>query len=160
MVVYRDSFSDLFWWWLLTRSLDQQAQWAYHHRASMDEQRYRDLLASNAQLEAKVKELEAAKVRPDPTFTPSGLPAKDLMFRDEYVEAVYNPQPAPQTETTTEPAPENFDSGSGQRWWHGIRVLVIVGAVLSFLVWLVFFKRWGSFDRATPVTVHDRLARR
>ena len=35
-VTYHDPYNSFFWWWLLDRSLDDRAYWAYHHRASMD----------------------------------------------------------------------------------------------------------------------------
>jgi len=60
------------------------------------------------------------------------------MYTDQYVEAVYNPVP-------TRPAP-NPSSG------HALRTLlkiVLIIAVLAFLVWLVFIKRWGG-DAPTP----------
>src|SRR6185436_1237822 len=51
MVTYRDPYNSLFWWWLLDRSLDDRAYWAYHHRYDMDPARYRALVADNQQLE-------------------------------------------------------------------------------------------------------------
>src|SRR6266581_5526879 len=43
-VYYNDPYSSLFWWWLLDRSMDEQAYWAYHHRYDMDPARYDSLM--------------------------------------------------------------------------------------------------------------------
>jgi hypothetical protein len=137
VVVYHDPYNSWFWWWLLAQSLDTRAHWAYHHRYDMDEARYRDLLAKDAQLEARVKQLEAQNVPRDPTYHPQNLDP-DLMYTDQYVEAVYNP-------VATRPAPS---PSSG----HALRTLLTIAliiAVLAFLVWLVFIKRWGG-DVPTP----------
>jgi hypothetical protein len=130
-VVYHDPYSSFFWWWLLAQSLDQRAAWAYNHRADMDPQRYQDLLSKDRQLEARVRQLEQQKTPRDPTYSPTGLDP-DLMYSDDYVDAVYNPQ--------LDPA----------YFAKGLRVLfagLAVVALLAFLIWLVFFKRWGaSYD--------------
>src|SRR5437867_9501651 len=36
VVIYRDPYDSFFWWWLLDRTLDERAWWAYHHRYDMD----------------------------------------------------------------------------------------------------------------------------
>ena len=74
---------------------------------------------------------------------PSGVDY-DTMFDDSYVDAVYNPTPDP----TVRPAPPPLDrpqrpppqpasGGSVFFTW------LIVLAVVAFLVWFVFFKRWN-----------------
>jgi hypothetical protein len=128
VVVYHDPYSSLFWWWLMSQSVQTQAQWAYNHRSAMDEARYRDLLAQNRELEEKVKELEARGEPRNPSYTPPGL-EPDLMYTDEYVDAAYNPQ-AP---------PPSSRGGGGMRLLTILAVLLLVG----FVVWLVFFKRWN-----------------
>jgi hypothetical protein len=130
VVVYHDPFSNWFWWWLLTQDRDTRALWAYHHQRDMDEARYRDLLAKDQQLEARVRELEAKKVPRDPTFTPPGLDP-DLMYDDGFVEAAVNPQPPP-------PPPDSRRTAGA--FWR----IVLILAVMAFLVWLVFIKRWGG----------------
>jgi hypothetical protein len=125
VVVYHDPYSNFFWWWLLDRSLDERAYWAYNHRQSMDEARYRDLLAHDANLEARIHQLEANHVPPDPTYRPDHMDP-DLMYSNSYVEAVYNPQPR-----VTAPLRAM------------IMVLLVLG-VLGLIIWLVFYKRWGG----------------
>jgi hypothetical protein len=102
----------------------------------MDRARYRDLLAKDAQLEQKLKDLENAGVPRDPAYKPPGLES-DLMYADQYVDAVYNPES------------EEEATSAGQRSRSALsaalRTLVVVLGVLAglaFLVWLVFFKRW------------------
>ncbi len=129
VVVYHDPYSSFFWAWLLAQSLDQRANWAYHHRSYMDEGRYRDLLAHDAQLEGRIRQLETQQVPRDASYVPQGMDAPDLMYRDEYVTAAYNPQPRPS---------------------HVLGVLLKVCFVISIMtlvIWLVFFKRWGGTER-------------
>jgi hypothetical protein len=130
VVIYHDPYSNWFWWWLLLQDRDTRAWWAYHHQSDMDQARYRDLLAKDQQLEARIRELEAKKAPRDPTYAPPGVDP-DLMYDDGFVEAAVNPQPAP-------PAPPSHRL-AGAVW----RILLIV-AVMAFLVWLVFIKRWGG----------------
>ncbi len=129
VVVYHDPYSSFFWGWLLAQSLDHRASWAYHHRDYMDQARYRDLLAHDAQLEARIRQLEAQQVPRDPSYLPEGMNEPDLMYRDEYVTAVYNPQPRPT---------------------HVLGVLLktfVVIGIMALVVWLLFFKRWGGSAR-------------
>ena len=129
VVVYHDPYSNWFWWWLLSRDLDTRANWAYHHRSTMDESRYRDLQAHDAQLEARLKQLEAQGVPRDPEYHPSDID-RDLMYSDQYIQAVYNPVPVRRAPTA---APG----------WVLLKIALII-ALLVFLVWLVFIKRWGG----------------
>jgi hypothetical protein len=127
-VVYHDPYSTFFWLWLLDRSLDQRAAWAYHHRDDMDPQRYQDLLRRDQKLQGRIEQLEKQGTPPDPGYSPPDLDP-DLMYTDDYVQAVYNPEPG---------APV---------FWSGLRALffaLLALAVLAFLVWLIFFKRWGA----------------
>jgi hypothetical protein len=135
VVVYHDPYPSFFWWWMLDRSIEQQALWAYHHRASMDPVRYNDLLAKNAELSARVKALETQKVVPDPSFKPAGMEDRDMMYDDNYVNAVVNPQ--------QRPAPPYQGPAVGKV------MLYVLGAILGllliwFIVWLIFVKKWGS----------------
>jgi hypothetical protein len=123
VVVYNDSYNPLFWWWLLDRSLDDRAHWAYHHRASMDAARYQTLLSSDANLEARVRQLEAQRAPVNPNYVPAGLDA-DLMYDDQSVQRAYSTRP------TT----------SGRALFWIILVPTAIGTTW-FLVWLVFYKR-------------------
>jgi hypothetical protein len=91
VVIYNDPFPSLFWWWLLDRSLEERAMWAYHHQNQMDAARYRELCAKDAQLEARVRQLELQNkgVR-DESYAPKGIDP-DLQYSDDYVDAEYNP---------------------------------------------------------------------
>ncbi len=68
VVIYHDPYNSLFWWWLLDRSLDDRAWWAYHHRYDMDPARYQALVAQDQQLEARVEQLEAQQAPRDPSL--------------------------------------------------------------------------------------------
>jgi hypothetical protein len=136
IVVYNDPYNSFFWYWMLDRSLEDRAYWAYHHQHDMDAARYNDLLARDAQLAARVRQLEAQKVARDPNYVPPGM-EPDLQYTDEYCDSVFNPQPVPR----------HHSSGSG--FFHGLWVVVqwilgimLVAILLCFLWYLVFEKRW------------------
>jgi hypothetical protein len=125
-VTYSDPYSSLFWWWLLDRSIEDQAWWAYHHRYDMDPARYQALLANNQQLEQRVTQLEAEQSPRDQTYTPTGLD-RDLMYSDQYVNRTYSNRP------TT--------SGTVAFWVFAVPAAA-AGSV--FFIWLIWFKRWQT----------------
>jgi hypothetical protein len=128
-VYYHDPYSSLFWWWLLDRSIDEQAYWAYHHRYDMDPTRYDALMASNQQLQTRVSQLETQQVARDPSYTPPSLSTnQDLMYSDQYVNQSYqNYQNRP------------THAGKAAFWVFGVPVAI---GFSVFFVWFVFFKRW------------------
>jgi hypothetical protein len=126
MVVYHDPYSSLFWWWLMDRSLEDRAWWAYHHRYDMDSARYQALLASDQQLEARVGQLETQQVARDPNYVPTGLD-RDLMYSDRYVAHSYSNRPT----------------------LLGVWAFRLLGiptalALCAFFIWLIWFKRWQT----------------
>jgi hypothetical protein len=132
VVVYHDPYSSFFWYWLLDRTIEQQAMWAYCHRYDMDSARYNDLLARNADLRARVIALEAQRVARDPHYTPAGMNDPDLQYTDDYIRAAYNPHPV---------ASQPVDA-SGVL--HFLLILFLVLAIIALVVWLIFVKKWGS----------------
>ncbi|MDB6031945.1 MAG: hypothetical protein JWM16_2283 [Verrucomicrobiales bacterium] len=124
VVVYRDSYNSFFWWWLLDRSLDDRAYWAYHHRYDMDPARYQALVAENRDLETRVEQLETQRVPRDTNYVPANLD-RDLMYTDRHVSQVYSNRPTA--------------AGAVIFWLLAIPTALGVGA---FFVWLIFFKKW------------------
>jgi hypothetical protein len=124
VVTYHDPYGSLFWWWLLERSLDDRAYWAYHHRYDMAPARYQALVANDQQLEARVEELEAQQVPRDPNYTPAGLD-RDLMYTDHHVTHAYSNRPTL--------------SGEVAFW---VLCVPTALAVSAFFIWLIWFKRW------------------
>lgn len=131
VVVYHDTYSHLFWYWMLDRSIEQQALWAYHHRASMDQARYNDMLSRNAELAARVRALEASKTPVNETYQPEGM-EQHQMYTDNYVKAVYNPAPVP---------PPAANSGAALTV---LLYIVAIGLLIWLFVYLVFMKKWGQ----------------
>jgi hypothetical protein len=129
VVIYRDPYSSLFWWWLLDRSLDDRAWWAYHHRYDMDPARYQALVAQDQQLQARVEQLEAQQAPRESNYTPPGV-ERDLMYSDRYVDRAYS------NRTTT--------WGVIAFWLLAVPTVLGVSA---FFIWLIWFKRWQP---ATP----------
>jgi hypothetical protein len=124
VVIYRDPYDSFFWWWLLDRSLDDRAWWAYHHRYDMDPARYEALMERDQQLETRVAELEAQQVPRDQNYVPPGLD-HDLMYSDNYVEHAYSNRPT--------------RSGAIAFW---VLAAPTALAVCGFFIWLIWFKRW------------------
>ena len=121
---YRDPYNDYFWYWMLSRSLDDRAMWAYNHRQDMDDARYREMISKDAQLEQRVRELEGKGVQKDPNYRPAGMD-DDLIYKsDDEVKA---------------DAPEGTSWGQIRQW----TARILGGLLLLGLgIWLVFFKRW------------------
>ncbi len=126
VVIYRDPYSSLFWWWLLDRSLDDRAWWAYHHRYDMDAARYQALVARDQQLESRVEQLEAQGAPRDPNYTPPGV-EQDLMYSDLYLGRTYS------NRTTTQ--------GLVTFWVLAVPTAL---AITGFFIWLIWFKRWQT----------------
>lgn len=125
-VTYRDPYNSFFWWWLLDRSLDDRAGWAYHHRYNMDPARYDALVSSDQQLQERVSQLEAQQAPRDPNFVPAGLD-RDLMYSDHYVSQAYGNRPT--------------RGGRAAFWFFGIPLAL---GVSGFFIWLIWFKRWQT----------------
>ncbi|MDB6067233.1 MAG: hypothetical protein JWR26_3441 [Pedosphaera sp.] len=124
LVVYNDNYSSLFWWWLLDQSLEDRAQWVYHHRQDMDDARYRALVYQDLALENRVQELEQRQLPQDPNYVPAGMD-RDLMYNDKYVDRAYATRPT--------------HNGRIVFWFILIPTAIGVG---GFFTWFVFFKRW------------------
>jgi hypothetical protein len=126
VMVYSDPYNSLFWWWLLDRSIDDRAWWAYHHRYDMDPARYQALVANDQQLEARVQQLEAQQAPRDPNYVPPGVD-RDLMYSDHYIAQSYSNRP------TT--------SGVFGFWLLAVPTAL---GVTGFFIWLIWFKRWQT----------------
>ena len=161
-IVYNDPFNSFFWYWLLSRSLDSQAYWTYHHRYDMDQARYNDLLNRNAELAIHVNQLEQSKLPRDSSYTPTGIDP-DLMYADDYVEAAYNPQvvesnasSGPDIGSAPPATPSNVRLRHVWRaFWQGVFAIASTAAITFLLSWLIFIKRWGG-DSRTPAPNRPR----
>lgn len=137
VVVYNDPYNSFFWYWMLDRSLEERAMWAYHHQHEMDAARYREMCAKDAQLEARIRQLEAQNkgVR-DVGYTPKGIDP-DLQYSDDFVDAAYNPY----VEHDNTP-PHSSDGGSVGKVFYYIFLILLVGVGIWVVIWLVFLKNW------------------
>lgn len=119
-------YSTLFWWSMLDWQLDRQAMWLYHHQNTVNQQLYAETLAQNANLKAEVDKLKANNVAVDPNYVDNEYKDNpDLMYSDEYVEAVYNP-------TTKANNPR-----------LGLAFAILFGlAVVAILIYVVFFHQF------------------
>lgn len=134
VVVYHDPYNSFFWYWMLDRSIEQQAMWAYNHRYSMDAARYNELTSRNAELAARVRALEASGAARNPAYQPTGMSDADLMYDKSYVQAAYNPEPAP---VHRQSGP--VDAGPVLK----VLLYIFLGlAIIALVVWLIFVKKW------------------
>jgi hypothetical protein len=131
VVVYHDPYNSLFWWWLMDRSLDDRASWAYHHRYDMDPARYQALVANDQQLQARVEQLESQQAPREPNYAPPGVD-QDLMYSDRYVERSYSNRPTP--------------AGAIAFWLLAVPTAL---GVSGFFIWLIWFKRWQTATQQT-----------
>jgi hypothetical protein len=126
VVVYNDNYNSLFWWWLLDQSTEERARWAYHHRNDMDLARYDALLANDTQLAGRLEQLESEAVPVDASYSPAGI-ERDLTYTDRYVDRSYANRPT---------------RGGAVSFWM---LIIPTGlAVIAFLCWFVFVKRWST----------------
>jgi len=125
-VTYSDPYNSLFWWWLLDRTFEERAWWAYHHRYDMDPLRYQALLAHDRQLDQRIAELESQQVARDPNYVPPGLD-RDLMYSDQYVNRQYSNRPT--------------HGGTVAFWVLGVPLAL---GACAFFIWLIWFKRWQT----------------
>lgn len=117
---YRDRYSDMFWWWLLSRPRADRAQWAYHHAQTMDPARYRDLLEADQGLQQDVNDIAAKSTVINPNYVPPGT-GPEMMYR--------------QPERPDEEPPAETSEGRLWFWFWAL-------GGSTFLIWFVFFKRW------------------
>jgi hypothetical protein len=127
VVQYHDPFGPFFYLWLLDRcTSNDRAEWAYHHRAQMDQARWADMVRGDAQLEARVRQLEAERRPVDPAYVPAALKNNpDLMYNDAYVTAAWNPQPA-------QLPPQR----PGFPWGTMLVCLLLLGGV-ALVIWII-----------------------
>jgi hypothetical protein len=155
-VAYRDPFGPLFYWWLWERaSADRRTTWAYHHRGQIDQARWAEMVRRDPQLESRVKQLEAAGQPRDSSYVPPELANdSDLMYSDEYLAAVWNPQPQQAAEPPSPAQPNPWDRfmaqgpqapapqrRSGLSWTAVFASLAVLG-LGAFVVWLVFIRQF------------------
>lgn len=122
-VVYKDStWNPFFWMWLLDRP-NQQAAWVYNHRSEISDERYKELVAKNKDLETQIKALEDKKAVKDPSYAPQEID-KDLMYSDDYVKAVQEPK-----------------EDSDFNWLLWLVILPSSLGILGLGIYAIFFKK-------------------
>jgi len=123
---YNDSFNPFFMLWLLDRSANDRALWAYHHRDQMDNERYKELLAKDADLEKHIKDLEAQGIKKDPNYKPQGVD-DDLMYNSK----------DDQDKTIAIAADADEDTSL----WKTIGLSIIGILSLGLVIWFFVFKK-------------------
>lgn len=86
-VVYNDGFSPWFWLWLMDRP-HYRDQWVYHNYDRMDPARLAELKRNDADLDNRLRALEAQGVKRDPSYVPPEVD-RDLVYSDDQVKRVY-----------------------------------------------------------------------
>lgn len=139
VVVYHDVYHPMWNYWLLSQSLDTLTLWTYHHQHAMDAARLRALYAQNAELEARVRAMEARGVVRDPSYVPPGVDP-DLPYDGGFVDAAVNPRPREEDEY------EYDDGVDWGKFWGGVWFLVrwtfylACGAAVVYGVFYLLFR--------------------
>lgn len=88
-VVHNDVFGNTFFWlWLMdhNRPQGERDKWVYNHKDEMDPARFEELKKNDADLETRLKTLEARGEKKDPHYVPPELKGnEDLMYKDDVV---------------------------------------------------------------------------
>jgi hypothetical protein len=153
LVVYHDSYSSPFWYWLLDQPRYTRAEWYYHHQSQMDPARQAALVAADPELPQAVSAVATAAPTPNPDYTPPGIEAQAMTAPTDAdapadADAASSSTPANSLANQVPPMPvratqlasmgaSSNSSSSGFNW------LVLLGCG-GFVTWLVFFKRWKS----------------
>ena len=93
----------------------------------MDSLRYQTMM-QNAELAARVQQLENQQVARNQNYTPYGLQQQDLMYNDQYIQAA--------------------STGQIRNPGAAGHALFVVFGLMAFLtisgcvIWLIFIKRW------------------
>lgn len=143
-VYYNDWYSPFLMGYLLSSAVNanDRAYWVYCHQHDMEDARYRELLAKDAELSARIRVLEAKNAARDPNFVlPSMADNPDLQYNHDFVKAAVNDQGPPPD------APGNYNNGSGGSsgvgkffFWFFVVVLALLAA--AFVIWLVAIKEY------------------
>lgn len=86
-IIYHDNFNYLFWYMLLEMNQRDRDMWVYNHRAEMDQARFDELKAKDADMENRLRAMEQAGVKQDTSYVPAGVDP-DLVYTKEHVEKV------------------------------------------------------------------------
>lgn len=131
---YNDFFSPFLMGYLFSSAVNSndRAYWAYHHKDQMDETRYKEMLAKDAELKARIEALEKQGVARDPNYVVPGMTENpDLQYSKEFVDAAYNP-------VAVEQPSEYQGGGEAVAMWVVIIFLVLV--VGGIAVYYLFVK--------------------
>jgi hypothetical protein len=118
-------YSSLFWYSMLDWSLERRAAWLYHNQYTIDSALYNQQL-QNAELRVEIERLKARNVSVNKSYVdPEFNNNVDLMYDDNYVQAVYNPKIVTSTS-----------------WYTGLMIFLIFCG-LFLLIWVLFFKKFN-----------------
>lgn len=105
---------------------ERRARWLYHNRHVIERDAY-ERGVRDAAVAAQIAELESQGVKPDSNYVdPEFSSDPSMMYTQEHIEAVYNPQVA---------------NSNGLTFVIGF---VIVALLLCGTAYVVFFVRWGK----------------
>ena len=117
-----------FWMWLMEKAdQNERSNWVYNHRSQMSDAEYQALCQKDANLEARVKQLEASGTEQNPDYIPTALQDNpDLQYNSHFVKAAADDNTGP-------------SFGTVCLWILGI--LAVLGAI-GGLFYLCAVKEW------------------
>lgn len=141
VIIYQDSYSSPFWYWMLDQPRPIRAAWYYNHQQDMDPSRQAALVAADPALPQAVAEVAATTPTPDPKYTPPGIEHQAMTAPVE-VEST-SEDSTTDTSLPVLPASNAFQNTypvrNSSSPWPGM--IIFIGG-LGLVIWLVFFKRW------------------
>lgn len=121
---YNDYWSPFLNGYLLSSAINRtdRAAWVYHHRDSIDDARYQDLVTRDAGLAAQLEQMKLQNVQRDPGYVlPTMASDPDLMYSKGFVDSARRHGPPV--------------------WSVAIWTLVVV-VLVGMAVWLLFIREW------------------
>jgi hypothetical protein len=146
VVVYQDSYSSPFWYWLLDQPRPVRAAWYYHHRSDMDPARQTALVAADPALTQEVAQVAAVVPTPDPGYAPPGIEPQAMTEPVEMLDVPAEEAPAAAHGNALPATPAIPHVVTRQNVTHSrsssfLSMFILIGGGI-FVLWLVFFKRW------------------
>jgi hypothetical protein len=119
-------YDSAFWWMMSEWSAERRAQWFYHNQNVIERDAYERGMR-DAAVASHVAELKAQNTKINSDYVdPEFVKDPSLMYTQDHIEAVYNPEVA---------------TGNGLTIFLGI----VIVCVLLVAAWFVLFRiRWGN----------------
>lgn len=135
-------YSYIFWWMMMDWSAERRAQWFYHNQNNIDKDAYEKGM-QDAVVAMEVAKLKAANTPVDSNYVdPEFKDNPDLMYSQEYVNDVVEPEPIqqPVVQTVAPSQEENLEHEESNALGIFLLFVLVFGGIFVF----VFLIKWGE----------------